>query len=178
MHKQQGFTLIELVVVIIILGILAVTAAPKFIDIQSDARSAAMSGIAGGMRSAADVIYAQAAIDSLLTAGSNGVANNGNATVATPGGDVDIVFGYPRATEDGIIEAAQITNIAPAGNAAANAAQDYVYSVDGRNLYIVPGDMATNANLQNNGFSGCRITYTAPNAANPGVDVDIDTTDC
>ncbi|MGL4750761.1 MAG: type II secretion system protein, partial [Shewanella sp.] len=38
MKRQQGFTLIELVVVIIILGILAVTAAPKFINLQSDAR--------------------------------------------------------------------------------------------------------------------------------------------
>ncbi|MBM7073074.1 prepilin-type N-terminal cleavage/methylation domain-containing protein [Shewanella sp. 202IG2-18] len=42
MQKQQGFTLIELVVVIIILGILAVTAAPKFINLQSDARKSAL----------------------------------------------------------------------------------------------------------------------------------------
>ena len=45
MKRQQGFTLIELVVVIIILGILAVTAAPKFINLQSDARASAIQGL-------------------------------------------------------------------------------------------------------------------------------------
>ncbi|MGL4893853.1 MAG: type II secretion system protein, partial [Shewanella sp.] len=45
MKKQQGFTLIELVVVIIILGILAVTAAPKFINLQGDARVSALNGL-------------------------------------------------------------------------------------------------------------------------------------
>ena len=45
MKKQNGFTLIELVVVIIILGILAVTAAPKFINLQSDARETSLQGM-------------------------------------------------------------------------------------------------------------------------------------
>lgn len=54
--KQQGFTLIELIIVIIILGILAVTAAPKFLDIQNDARRSAVSGIAGAVRSASQIV--------------------------------------------------------------------------------------------------------------------------
>ncbi|ACJ27327.1 MSHA pilin protein MshA [Shewanella piezotolerans WP3] len=45
MNKQNGFTLIELVVVIIILGILAVTAAPKFINLQGDARVSTLQGM-------------------------------------------------------------------------------------------------------------------------------------
>lgn len=49
MENQKGFTLIELVMVIIILGILSATALPKFIDLKSDAQRAAVDGVAGGL---------------------------------------------------------------------------------------------------------------------------------
>lgn len=49
MNKQNGFTLIELVMVIIILGILSATALPKFIDLKTDAQRAAVDGVAGGL---------------------------------------------------------------------------------------------------------------------------------
>ena len=60
--NQQGFTLIELVVVIVILGILAVTAAPKFIDLSSDAKAATLEGAKAAIQSARDIQYAKSAI--------------------------------------------------------------------------------------------------------------------
>ncbi len=56
--KQTGFTLIELVIVIVVLGILAVAAVPKYIDIVAEARQSATDGVAGSLASASSTNYA------------------------------------------------------------------------------------------------------------------------
>ena len=74
-NKQQGFTLIELVMVIVILGILAATALPKFANLSSDAREASVQGMAGALRGAVNITKsAYLAAGSTTSTSVNGVA--------------------------------------------------------------------------------------------------------
>lgn len=88
MNKQQGgFTLIELVLVIVILAVLAATALPRFSDLSRQARVASLNGLAGGLRGAAAIAKA--------TQLAQGVASN--VTVNVENQPIAMSGGYPTA---------------------------------------------------------------------------------
>ncbi|TAN52969.1 MAG: prepilin-type N-terminal cleavage/methylation domain-containing protein [Methylococcaceae bacterium] len=120
MHKNAGFTLIELIMVIVILGILAAVAVPRFTDLGGDARAASVKSWAGAIRSAMGMAHSTA----LATGISNG-------TVTVDGVNVQIIDGYPSATAGGI------------GNALANTdTSDLTATYDGNSAVFSPASAA------------------------------------
>jgi|AntRauTorckE5430_2_1112549.scaffolds.fasta_scaffold01583_4 MSHA pilin protein MshA len=137
-RKEKGFTLIELVIVIVILGILAAFALPRFADLGGDARSSSLQGLAGSMKSAAAIAHSR-------QLASGGVLG---ASVTLEGQIVTMVNGYPTANTAGIVPAINV-----------DTTNDYKISTN--DVGAATGGGTITLELQTN----CSVQYTAATAA-------------
>lgn len=88
--NEQGFTLIELIVVIVILGILAAFAIPRFVNLQNDARVSVLQGINGSLQAASALVYSKSLINGATGLASSSVNIGQGVVIAT-------AYGYPTA---------------------------------------------------------------------------------
>ncbi|GGB44810.1 prepilin-type N-terminal cleavage/methylation domain-containing protein [Shewanella inventionis] len=160
--KQHGFTLIELVVVIIILGVLAAVAAPKFISLKSDAYASSMQGVAAAISSGKTMVYSACVISTSCDETAPAGGGNGSGNSITVEGEVVILaYGYPRHTATGIARMINITD-----------GVDFeitTYNSSGRTGLRIRPDADYDANK-------CEIRYSQPLAAGeePLIEVYID----
>jgi MSHA pilin protein MshA len=157
-QQQRGFTLIELIIVIVILGILAVTAAPKFLDIQGQATASTLQGVKAALQGGAQLIYAKSAIASQQRTLTGDNVSSAGQTINTTYGYPD-ANGTPATTVPGWVEIsdADFTVVENTSDAAAS------NSVPAINTFaIVPAGGNTTPDYTQAGLAGtsCHILYT------------------
>jgi len=157
---QAGFTLIELVVVIVILGILAATAAPKFIDLTADAKKATMEGLLGSINSAVSLAHSKA-----LVAGETGA----DTTIDIGGVIYAMDNGYPDSAGAGTKDGSSVANKLGVQGFLDITASEFSIT-EGATTTFQHADATVGAN--------CQISYTNAVNANTAPVIDTDFTNC
>ncbi|MDX2319653.1 MAG: type II secretion system protein [Moritella sp.] len=93
-NKNNGFTLIELVITITVLGVLAATAVPRFIDVKDDAKKETVENFHGSLRAAVRLLHMKSQIENAL---------GDDITIATDYGDYQFYRGYPETRSEATI---------------------------------------------------------------------------
>ena len=169
--KNSGFTLIELVLVIVILGILSASAAPKFMNLATDARIASLHGLKAAMTSARNMVHSKAIIAGLDKAGyeEKYICLNGSAKASCDSSNgIEIRVGYPTATPNGILAALDIDAVAY-NSSDVNKHEwqyrtyDWNNATGDKQFFIGPVGIPLPEKYEDNNIqSGCYIFYDSP----------------